>query len=345
MTKIISLFNHKGGVSKTTTTFNLGWMLAEKGKRVIIVDADPQCNLTGMVLGFNKAELEKFYTERNGANIYSGLEPAFKSIPKMIEGIDCVPVANRGNLFLLPGHIRFSEYDTTLSIAQELSGSIQTLCNLPGSIYFLLQKTGEKHNADYMLIDMSPSVSSINQNLLMTSDFFIVPTSPDYFSTMAIESLSTIIANWQKWAEKASNLQILKNAAYPFPSPKLKFLGCIIQKYRIMSGEPAKAFQDWIDKILSVITLSLVPSLNHSGLLLATEKYHKAGITKDFELAKIPDFNTLIAKSQEHKTPIFALTQAQLKQSGVVLQQQKNKQEDFKKIFIELAEKVIDLTK
>jgi cellulose biosynthesis protein BcsQ len=50
MAKRIALFNYKGGVSKTTTTFNLGWMLALKGKRVIMVDADPQCNLTGFVL-------------------------------------------------------------------------------------------------------------------------------------------------------------------------------------------------------------------------------------------------------------------------------------------------------
>ena len=58
----IALFNHKGGVSKTTTTFNLGWKLASKGKRVILVDTDPQCNLTGMVLGFStKQELEKIY--------------------------------------------------------------------------------------------------------------------------------------------------------------------------------------------------------------------------------------------------------------------------------------------
>lgn len=49
-TKIISLFNHKGGVSKTTTTFHLGWMLAILGKRVMIVDTDPQCNLTGMCI-------------------------------------------------------------------------------------------------------------------------------------------------------------------------------------------------------------------------------------------------------------------------------------------------------
>ena len=50
MHKTIALFNHKGGVSKTTTTFNLGWMLAEKGAKVVMIDTDPQCNLTGLVL-------------------------------------------------------------------------------------------------------------------------------------------------------------------------------------------------------------------------------------------------------------------------------------------------------
>lgn len=53
MARIIALFNHKGGVSKTTTTFNLGWALADRGHRVLLVDTDPQCNLTGMVLSFS----------------------------------------------------------------------------------------------------------------------------------------------------------------------------------------------------------------------------------------------------------------------------------------------------
>ncbi len=61
MTVKIALFNHKGGVSKTTTTFNIGWMLAEKGKKVILVDADPQCNLTGLILGYDYIDLEEFY--------------------------------------------------------------------------------------------------------------------------------------------------------------------------------------------------------------------------------------------------------------------------------------------
>ncbi|MCL1857050.1 MAG: ParA family protein, partial [Kiritimatiellaeota bacterium] len=51
MAKVIAMFNHKGGVSKTTTTFHLGWKLARLGQRVLMVDADPQCNLTGLTLG------------------------------------------------------------------------------------------------------------------------------------------------------------------------------------------------------------------------------------------------------------------------------------------------------
>ena len=82
MAKQISLFNHKGGVSKTTTTFNLGWMLANKGKRVIIADCDPQCNLTGMVLGFKGFEdFKSIYESKKVRNIRDGLAPAFESRP------------------------------------------------------------------------------------------------------------------------------------------------------------------------------------------------------------------------------------------------------------------------
>ena len=62
MAKIINLFNHKGGVSKTTTVFNLSWMLGSLEKRVLMADFDPQCNLTGMVLGYQGIDdLENTY--------------------------------------------------------------------------------------------------------------------------------------------------------------------------------------------------------------------------------------------------------------------------------------------
>ena len=171
MSKIICLFNHKGGVSKTTTAFNLGWMMALKGKRVLLADFDPQCNLTGMVMGFKGIEdLAALYNGTPPNNVKDGLAPAFESQPRQISAVECVEVAGNPNLILLPGHIGLAEYETTLGIAQELSGSLLALRNLPGSIRFLLQVTAEKYQADFVLVDMSPSLGPLNQNLLTTSD-------------------------------------------------------------------------------------------------------------------------------------------------------------------------------
>ena len=57
----------------------------------------------------------------------------------------------------------------------------------------------QKHSADYVIIDMSPSLGPINQNLLMVSDHFIVPLHPDYFSSMALSSLAKIVPRWKAW--------------------------------------------------------------------------------------------------------------------------------------------------
>lgn len=346
MAKRISLFNHKGGVSKTTTAFGLGWMLAAKGKKVILVDADPQCNLTGMILGYQgPSELEKFYEKSPRRNLSAALAPAFESRPELIDAVECVSVNGRPGLYLLPGNIKLAEYEVTLGIAQELSSTIQTLQNLPGSIAYLLEKTAEKYNADYVLIDMSPSLSSINQNLLMTSHYFIVPASPDYFSLMAIDSLASFLPRWGAWAKKARDMEVLQNASYPFPQTLPKLLGTIIQKYRPRKGAPTAPFQKWINSINSAVENKLVPALGKLDMVLSRREYATAQIGSSLCLAQIADFNSLIAKSQEVQTPVFALTKQQFGQTGVVLEQSIKTRSEFKKIFSMLASEVIALTK
>jgi len=346
MVQKIALFNHKGGVSKTTTTFNLGWMLASKGKRVILVDSDPQCNLTGMALGEetedDEARIQEIYNTTS--NIKMGLAPAFESQPRAIEAVDCLPVKGQDRLFLLPGHVGFAEYEVTLGIAQELSGSIQPLRNLPGSINDLLEKTAAKVSADYILIDMSPSLGSINQNLLMISDFFLVPTTADFFSVMAIDSLAKVLPRWYAWAKSASSLQILKEANYPFPAVNLRFLGTIVQNYRIIRGKETAAFQTWIEKIEQAVAEKLIPILMQSNMMLPIQIYKDQGIQKSLSLAKISNFNSLIALSQEHRTPVYDLTPQQLRQKGIVLEKNQQKQEEFRQTFSDLADKIIALS-
>ena len=276
MAKQIALFNHKGGVSKTTTAFNLGWMLANKGKKVILADCDPQCNLTGMVLGFKDAWDFASMKSKDVRNIRDGLAPAFESQPALIKPVICEAIKGQPNMHLLPGHIGLAEYEVTLGIAQELSGSLVTLQNLPGSLHDLFSKTAEKYDADFILVDMSPSLGPINQNLLMTSDYFIVPMMPDYFSAMATDSLAAVLPKWSAWAGEAKKIRVLREAVYPFPDKTPKFLGMILQKFRPGRGKiPAAAFQNWIDQIKKGVEEKLIPVLRERDMLLPEKVYKK----------------------------------------------------------------------
>jgi cellulose biosynthesis protein BcsQ len=343
MYKTIALFNHKGGVSKTTTTFNLGWMLAEQGKRVVMIDTDPQCNLSGLILG---DQLDDFYEKNPTRNIHAGLAPAFLSLPREITSVECVSVTGRDGLYLLPGHVNLSEYEVTLGIAQELAGTIQALKNLPGAFHYFVSKVAEAHQADIVLIDMSPSLGSINQNFLLSSDCFLVPTSPDYFSVMAVDSLANILPRWAEWARRAYLSETLRSAAYPFPEPRLKFIGTVVQKYRPRLGGATVGFQEWIDRINSGIVTKLFPQLKEFGLTFPDSVYLSAGNSsaESYCLSLIPDFNTLVATSQSHKTPVFALTDAMFGHVGTVLEQDRAKRKQFHELFTVLAKRVLTFT-
>jgi len=187
--KIIALFNHKGGVSKTTTTYHIGWKLSTLGKRVLLVDGDPQCNLTSLLLHDN---FDEYYvnTKTKNNNIKDAVKMAFEGKPTPIAAIDCYSPQNNTNLYLIPGHMDLSSYDSSLSLALNSNNAISTLQNLPGAFYELVKLCSDKYNIDYVFIDMNPGLSSINQSLFMMSDGFIIPTNPDPFSVMALNTLN-----------------------------------------------------------------------------------------------------------------------------------------------------------
>ena len=292
MTTVISLFNHKGGVSKTTTTFHLGWKMASLGKKVLIVDADPQCNLTGLTLGLDDYDdLFKFYDSKQNTDIYNSLAPIFAMDTIISPTTDyAVTKTGKENLSILAGNIKFSEIDIQLATALTSSGTIPILRRFIGSINNLIRKIAQKHGFDVVLIDTSPSVSATNSCILMSSDYFIIPTSPDFYCYQAIDSLSNVLP---KWAKRIAPFRTTTDD-FSLPQTNPRMLGFISQNYRVYTTDKnmddheqktmSKAYQEWLDKIKAITGTKLVPALKKEGMIVDEDRFRQA-VTYDVPLS------------------------------------------------------------
>ncbi|MEZ4988159.1 MAG: ParA family protein [Saprospiraceae bacterium] len=160
MGKIISLLNHKGGVGKTTSTINIGAALVELGKKVLLIDLDPQANLT-LSLGI----------ARQPVTIYEALRGES----------DLVPVEYKAGM------------DVVISTL-DLSGAEMELINEAGREY-LLRELFEPHreNYDFILIDCPPSLGLLTLNALTTSDFVIIPLQTEFLAMQGLAKIKQVI--------------------------------------------------------------------------------------------------------------------------------------------------------
>ena len=168
--EIIAISNQKGGVGKTTTTFNLGAALASQGKKVLLIDADPQGNLT-TYMGWTEDEIPVTLNEVL-LNTLSDKKTDFEK---------CIKHHNE-NLDLIPSDIQLS------SIEMTLVGTMSREYNLRHSIQSI------KDQYDYILIDTQPSLGMLPINALACADKVIIPVQPQYLAAKGMtQLLSTII--------------------------------------------------------------------------------------------------------------------------------------------------------
>ena len=359
---LISLFNHKGGVSKTTTTFNLAWMLGEMGIKTLIVDTDPQCNLTAYVLGFQESQsLEEFYSKKENEDIYSILNPIITGQNLQIKAVKPCDTLN-DNLKLVAGNLQMSEVDIQIGFGLSASGIASFAKQFVGALNAVIRETARVNKCELVLIDMSPSSGAMNRSILMSSDYFLVPTSPDFFSYQAIQNLGKMFLSWENVFQQFRDSS--ETNALPETPPKL--LGIISQKYRTYTPKKkqfvekipligdakleerkkriASAYQVWVDKIQQASDSVLSKALQSKNMVIDRNLF--TSHIKDelpYNLISIGDFNSLIALSQENQKPIFALTEEELKQSGHTLVEMKENQKNFKELFETLAKRVCHL--
>ena len=164
--KVIALTNQKGGVGKTTTAVNLGVSLVQQGKKVLLIDADAQANLT-MALGYNRPDDIPITLSTVMQNIIDDKTlDVSQGIIHHSEGVD-----------LLPSNIELSGFEVRLINAMSRERVLKTYVN------------EVKKNYDYVLIDCMPSLGMITINALAAADSVIIPTQPHYLSAKGLELL------------------------------------------------------------------------------------------------------------------------------------------------------------
>lgn len=290
----IALFNNKGGVGKTTLLCNVAAFLAmERGRKVLVVDADPQCNSTQNL--FHESEVERIYDEgqftvdsiirplASGRGYSEDLKP--KASPNF--SLDVIP--GDPNLALTEDLLATDWVDATSGLTRGLRTTF---------VFKQLLQRCEEY--DYVFFDVGPSLGSINRAVLLGADYFITPMSIDIFSLRGVENIAVSLRKWRRGLERGlednhehEELEVLD------PSWKLQFAGYVTQQYtakRAADGarRPVKAFEAIMDEI---------PRKIRDGLVEASAPIPLGG----YELGTIPNLHSLIPMSQSSRKPIFDL--------------------------------------
>lgn len=169
MSKITAIVNQKGGVGKTTTALNLSYALSQEGKKVLLIDFDPQASLT-VALG---------HSGEDRINIQTLMAGEMEEVE--IEGDYIINIKN--NLDLIPGTL-------------DLAGIEVSLVNVMSREMILKQVIEEvKDDYDYLIIDCSPSLGMLTVNALAAAHSVIIPVTPEYLSA---KGLGLLISNINK---------------------------------------------------------------------------------------------------------------------------------------------------
>lgn len=191
MPVIVSNLNHKGGVLKTTITVNLGAALARAGKKVLVIDADLQQNLTSWLIGPIKYH-ENLFTLCDAMMHEVGLHDLIKKTPT--DGLDIVPVCED---FL----------DIDINLVSKLGReTILKEC---------ITKTVGIENYDFVLIDNPPSVSLTVMNSLVASDYYLVPCTAEYLSMQGLSLLGDSIEQIRKINQSLMMLGVIVTKYHP----------------------------------------------------------------------------------------------------------------------------------
>lgn len=244
--KIMSVINYKGGVGKTTVTANLAAELAFRGKNILAIDLDPQASLTFSFITVDewRNNFEKSKTIKNwyDAFIDKDTELNLDSLiahPKRVN-------SGKGKLDLICSHLALINVDLELA-TRLIGGTERDLRNNYLRVHSRLRSGLESLDEDYdfVLIDCPPNFNIVTKTAVTAIDYLLVPTKPDYLSTLGIEQLEKhvgeLVKTYNKYIEDSDNAEWEKS------DPEI--LGILFTMIQIRNQQPISAQQPYIEQV------------------------------------------------------------------------------------------------
>lgn len=307
--KSVAMFNNKGGVGKTTLLCNLAAYLALDMKhRVLVVDCDPQCNTTQLIMGEEYAE--SFYWNDNQdstATIHGVLQPIQDGDSAISEAFKPIKALNnRFGVDLIAGHPSLSFLEDKLSTAwgEVSAGEIGGYRKSNWARQFC-----KRFDATYdiILFDVGPSLGAINRSVLLGCDYFVTPMGTDIFSILGLRNIS-------KWLNEAINTYehgltrcealtpggLHRYGIPPIPSIKSGFIGYTLNQYLTKSKGGERIATDRYEDILKKVPAEIAAINNQFGSSKMTPEYAKLG--------DVPHMYSLIPLAQTRASPISSLS-------------------------------------
>jgi cellulose biosynthesis protein BcsQ len=304
--KKIALFNHKGGVGKTTLTINIADAFADLGKTVLLVDADPQCNLTSFYI--DEPELERMLGGSNEDGAEETLWSAVKPVVDGRGGIANLPEWQLGNgrVHILPGDVMISEYEEVLPAAWDQCFSRRTRgYDVTTALAQVVNRAAENVSADVCIYDVGPNVGALNRAILIDCDYFITPVAADLFSLRALSTVGRSVAKW------ITDWQTIRQLASPTDRPSLPrgkptYLGYITSAFKVNSGRSAAdPHADWEKRIAPRVRDRITKDLEAVDPKLVPQGGNKLGGIKHYQslAASAQQYGVAIGKLGRYVNP------------------------------------------